>query len=78
MTQLKSLADLFPLPPFLSPENIRKPSVFLCFQGVEKRCIGNEWVNEDLALIVNHEYIIIMKCLYQTLLRSGSFVSANI
>ena len=26
----------------LSPENIRKP------QGVEKGCIGNEWVKEHL------------------------------
>ena len=28
----------------LTPENIRKPWGFLLFSGVEKRCIGNEWV----------------------------------
>ena len=28
----------------LPPENVRT-SVFLCFQGVEKVCIGNEWDN---------------------------------
>ena len=27
------------------PESIRNPYGFLCFQGVEKECIGNEWVN---------------------------------
>ena len=27
------------------PENMRQPKVFSCFQGVEKGCTGNEWVN---------------------------------
>ena len=49
--QNKSLNDLElnafgPNAPFLYPlkksENLK---VFLCFQGVEKECIGNEWVN---------------------------------
>ena len=26
-------------------ENIKKHTVFRCFQGVEKGCIGNKWVN---------------------------------
>ena len=26
------------------PENIRKPYGFLVFSGVEKECIGNEWI----------------------------------
>ena len=30
------------------PENIRKSCSFLiCFQAVEKGCIGNKWVKED-------------------------------
>ena len=41
--------------PFLYPlkasENLK---VFWCFQGVEKGCIGNEWVNEEY-LIKNKE-----------------------
>ena len=32
--------------PFSTTWNhIRKTTVFWCLQGVEKRCIGNEWVN---------------------------------
>ena len=29
--------------PLKTSENL---TVFRCFQGIEKRCIGNEWVNE--------------------------------
>ena len=39
-----------PNAPFFYPlkvsENLR---VFLCFQGVEKGCIGNKWVKEKTA-----------------------------
>ena len=28
----------------MPPENVRKPLVFLCFQGVEKRNIGPTWI----------------------------------
>ena len=38
------LAHLFPMHPFPTPENIRKPDGF---QGVEKRCIGNKRVNKS-------------------------------
>ena len=31
--------------PFFTPENIRKPQSFPMLLGVEKRCIGNKWVN---------------------------------
>ena len=41
------LSHLFPMHSFLPPENIRKPYVFiLCFQGVEKGCIGKKWVKK--------------------------------
>ena len=30
----------------LPPENIRKPYDFLMFSGLEKGCIGNEWVKK--------------------------------
>ena len=34
--------------PNLPPQNIRKPLTFCgCFQGKEKGCIGNEWVNSE-------------------------------
>ena len=34
--------------PNLPPQNIRKPLRFCwCFQGKEKGCIGNEWVNSE-------------------------------
>ena len=33
-------------PPFLHPlETSEHRKVFWCFQGIEKGCIGNEWVN---------------------------------
>ena len=28
---------------FSTPENIRNLTAFLCFQGVKKGCVGNEW-----------------------------------
>ena len=36
--------------PFSIPENIRKPQGF---QGVEKRCIGNEWVKSTFMTLSN-------------------------
>ena len=43
-----SINPFVPNAPFLyPPENIRKPCGFLCFQGVEKWCIGNEWVKQN-------------------------------
>ena len=39
----------FPKSPFLSPLKTENLAVFWCFQGVEKGCIGNEWVNPFLA-----------------------------
>ena len=38
---------LFPYP----PENICK--VFWCFQGVEKGCIGNKWVNIEYYFMIS-------------------------
>ena len=43
----KSLTHLFLMHPFSTLENL---AIFLCFQGVEKRYIGNKWVNKELPL----------------------------
>ena len=37
-----------PIPPFLYP--LKNLSVFWCFQGVEKGCIGNRWVKSSAEL----------------------------
>ena len=39
--------QLVPNPPFLYPQVKHQVTltVFGCFQGVEKECIGNKWVN---------------------------------
>ena len=34
-----------PNAPFLYPLKTENRKIFWCFQGVEKGCIGNEWVN---------------------------------
>ena len=40
-----------PKGPFLYPLKISEDlMVFWCFQGVEKRCTGNKWVNSDKNL----------------------------
>ena len=39
------LTHLFPMHPFSTP---LKLTVFLCFQGTEKGCIGNKWVDDIL------------------------------
>ena len=42
----KHLNPFLPNTPFLYPlKTSENRMVFWCFQGVEKRCIGNEWVN---------------------------------
>ena len=39
-----------PSAPFLYPlKTLENRKVFWCFQGVEKKCIGNEWVNRLLS-----------------------------
>ena len=39
-----------PNAPFLYPlKTSENRKVFLCFQGVEKGCIGNKWVDEVLV-----------------------------
>ena len=49
---LKFFNPFVPSAPFLYPlktsENLK---VFLCFQGAEKWCIGNEWVNIQIENI---------------------------
>ena len=44
-TFCSSLTHFWIMFPFNLPENSRKPLIFWCFQGVEKGCLGNEWVN---------------------------------
>ena len=46
---MENLNTFVPNAPFLYPlktsENL---TVFWCFQGVEKECIGNKWVKQEL------------------------------
>ena len=37
----------FPMFPFNSPEKIRKPKVFWCFQGDQKGTLGREGLKKD-------------------------------
>ena len=42
----EKLTHFFPMQSFFTPWKYQKNrKVFWCFQGVEKGCIGNEWVN---------------------------------
>ena len=38
---------------FDTPENIRKPVVFWCFQGVSKEISGMKWINTFIELDQN-------------------------
>ena len=70
-------ADLFWYP----PENIRKPQVFWCFQGVSKEISGMKWVN---ALFISNIMLtmkskvsnvqISRKCVFYCMLWNGSFL----
>ena len=42
------LTHLFLMDPFSTAENL---TVFWCFQAVEKRCIGNEWVKQRIEKV---------------------------
>ena len=46
LIQLYILTHSFPMFLFIPPENIRKPEVFWCFQGVKKRKIRRKCVNK--------------------------------
>ena len=74
------IADLFTFnlfvcsAPFLYPlktsENLQ---VFWCFQGVEKGCIGNKWVNKEIfkgKLFYPREYTGLLKTF-----KTGSFIT---
>ena len=43
----------------LSPENIRKPYVFWCFQGVQKGFIRSECVKEAATKAVHDKYVLV-------------------
>ena len=43
----------FPNAPFLYPLKTENRKVFWSFQGVEKSCIGNEWINSELKVLNN-------------------------
>ena len=32
----------------IPPENIRKPLIFRCFQGVSKKTSGVKWINQEV------------------------------
>lgn len=59
--------------PFL--ENIRKPKLFWCFQGVESGSIGQKWVND---VIINGCTLIQNNFIDIRLLRGGSRTAPNI
>ena len=42
----KDLTLCFPMFPFDPPENIRKPKVFLIFQGDQRRTLGSKGLRE--------------------------------
>ena len=45
ISELYLLNHLFPMHPFPTPWKIENLMFFWCFQGVEKVCIWNKWVN---------------------------------
>ena len=45
------LTHLFPMHPFSTPWKHQKTDR-ICFQGVEKGCIGDKWVKEIMARII--------------------------
>ena len=47
------LTHSMPLVSFNTPENIRKPEVFWCFQGVSKETSGLKWVNACYLLMLS-------------------------
>ena len=58
MELLKSINPLVPNAPFLYPlktsENL---TVFGFFQGVEKGCIGNKWVNTSITNLLGLDLV---------------------
>ena len=46
LTRLKQLTHLFPMHFSLPLKISENRKVFCCFQGLEKGCIGNKWVNK--------------------------------
>ena len=74
------IADLFTFnlfvcnAPFLYPLKISENlKVFWCFQGVEKWCIGNKWVNKEIfkgQLFYPREYTGLLKTS-----KTGSFIT---
>ena len=52
------LNPFFPNTPFLYPLKISENlTVIWCFQGIEKRCIGDKWVKKDNSFTVHHRNI---------------------
>ena len=51
--QVKSLIRVLPMHPFSTPWKHQKNlTVFWCYQGVQKGCIRNKWVNLQVCLVV--------------------------
>ena len=49
----RNINPLVPNAPFLYPvKTSENRTAFWCFQGVEKRCIGNEWVKYGIYCFV--------------------------
>ena len=44
--------------PFSNPWKQKNSTVFWCFQGVEKKCIGNKWVSSWKIVLIYFCYII--------------------
>ena len=56
---------ILPNVPFCSPENIRKPLVFWCFQGNEKRTSGRKGLTNNLCCNFFNETATRMSSLYK-------------
>ena len=69
------LNPFVPDAPFLYPlETSENRNFFWCFQGVEKECIGNKWVNESNLVPdfqwINKDYVFLAK-------RESKFLNKN-
>ena len=63
---MPKLTLFFPMFPFDSPENIRKPKVYCCFQGDKNGTLGRKVLNKLIISnhIIIHKYFkhVYLKC----------------
>ena len=61
----------------IPPENIRKPEVFWCFQGVQKWYIGWKWVNHDRWRRENCHYYRVVALAFYFMVTPNRWKRAN-